>query len=354
MAPRPRPSTLTPVLIAATACVAAVFGALVLGGSGDSSAGAPTQTPRDPSAACEHAVQVALPCVQIESTGKLGSGIVFDGDGDIVTNAHVVPEPGRFTVATQDGTRHSATLRGAFAANDLAVIRTTDTGLKPARFADSSKLKVGERALAIGSPLGLRPSVTDGIVSATSRTVSEGNGVALTSVVQTSAAINPGNSGGALIDLTSAVIGIPTLAATDPELGGSRGRVRDLEQHRQEDRRPAGEPGSRRGTGRASLGVELRSLPTGGAIVAGVATGGPSASAGVRPGDRIAAIAGERIDSVDAVALTLAEHEPRDRVRLALQEPDGTTRLVTIKLGQLPERFALNSRAPSLRANRHG
>jgi S1-C subfamily serine protease len=147
MTPRPRPSTLTPVLIAATAFVAALFDALVLGGSGDSSAGAPTQTPGDPSAASEHAVQVALPSVvQIESTGKLGSGIVFDGDGDIVTNAHVVSGARTFTVTTQDGTRHRATLRGAFAANDLAVIRTTDTGLRPARFADSSKLKVGERA----------------------------------------------------------------------------------------------------------------------------------------------------------------------------------------------------------------
>ena len=90
------------------------------------------------------------------------------------------------------------------------------------------------------------------------------------------------------------------------------------------------------GSGRASLGVELRSLPTRGVIVAGVATGGPSASAGVRSGDRIAAIAGERVDRMDAVALALAEHEPGDRVRLALPEPDGTTRAVTIKLGQLP------------------
>jgi S1-C subfamily serine protease len=285
---------------------------------------------------------VALPSVvQIESTGKLGSGIVFDGDGDIVTNAHVVSGARTFTVTTQDGTRHRATLRGAFAANDLAVIRTTDTGLKPAQFADSSKLKVGERALAIGNPLGLRSSVTDGIVSATSRTVSEGNGVALTSVVQTSAAINPGNSGGALIDLTGAVIGIPTLAATDPELGGSAAPGVGFAISSNTVKTIAGQLASQGrvvASGRASLGVELRSLPAGGVIVAGVATGGPSASAGVRPGDRIAAIAGERIDSVDAVALTLAEHEPGDRVRLALQQPDGTTRAVTLTLGQLPGR----------------
>ena len=82
-------------------------------------------------------------------------------------------------------------------------------------------MRVGQYALAIGNPLGLRSSVTQGIVSSTSRTVPEGNGVALPSVIQTSAPINPGNSGGALVDATGAVIGIPTLAATDPEMGGA-------------------------------------------------------------------------------------------------------------------------------------
>jgi putative serine protease PepD len=165
--------------------------------------------------------------------------------------------------------------------------------------------------------------------------------MALTSVVQTSAAINPGNSGGALIDLTGAVSGIPTLAATDPELGGSAAPGVGFAISSNTVKKIAGQLASRGhvvASGRASLGVELRSLPTGGVIVASVATGGPSASAGVRPGDRIAAIAGERIDSVDAVALTRAEHEPGDRVRLALQQPDGTTRVVTLKLGQLPGR----------------
>jgi S1-C subfamily serine protease len=225
MARRARFGTVAPLMFAATAFVAAVVTAVLLSGSGDGSkhatAGAQL-TPRDPSAASERAVRIALPSVvQIQSPGKLGSGIVFDGDGDIVTNAHVVAGARSFTVTTPDGTHHRATLRGTFPANDLAVIRTTDKALKPARFGESSNLKVGERALAIGNPLGLRSSVTDGIVSATSRSVSEGNGVTLKSVVQTSAAINPGNSGGALIDLTGAVIGIPTLAATDPELGGS-------------------------------------------------------------------------------------------------------------------------------------
>jgi S1-C subfamily serine protease len=103
----------------------------------------------------------------------------------------------------------AATPVGSFAADDVAVLHITATGLTPASF-----------ALAIGNPLGLQSSVTEGIVSALGRTVNEDNGVALPNVVQTSAAINPGNSGGALVNLQGQIIGIPTLAATDPQLGG--------------------------------------------------------------------------------------------------------------------------------------
>ena len=101
------------------------------------------------------------------------------------------------------------------------MIRVSGAQLKPAVFADSSKLEVGDLAIAIGNPLGLRSSVTEGIVSAFRRAVPEGGDVTLPSVIQTSAEINPGNSGGALVDIQGRVIGIPTLAAIDPELGGS-------------------------------------------------------------------------------------------------------------------------------------
>ena len=97
---------------------------------------------------------------------------------------------------------------------------TASAQLPAATFADSSKLAVGDIVMAIGNPLGLSSSVTDGIVSAVGRTVSEGNGVVIPDAIQTSAPINPGNSGGALVDLSGNVVGIPTLAATDPQLGG--------------------------------------------------------------------------------------------------------------------------------------
>ena len=164
-------------------------------------------------------VQVVSPqVVQIQSSRGLGSGVVFDDRADVVTNAHVVAGDRRFVVTLAGGAQHPATLVGSDPPHDLAVIHLTGARPAPATFADSSS-QVGDLVLAIGNPLGLRSSVTQGIVSALDRTVSEGNGVTLSPVTQTSAAINPGNSGGALADLSGRVVGIPTLEALDPELG---------------------------------------------------------------------------------------------------------------------------------------
>jgi S1-C subfamily serine protease len=157
--------------------------------------------------------------VQIQTPIALGSGVVFDARGDVVTNAHVVGNATRFVVTLAPGDEHPATLVGRDTGTDLAVIRIKGARPRPATFADSAQVQVGDLALAIGNPLGLRSSVTEGIVSAVGRSVSETNSVTLSSVIQTSAAINPGNSGGALVDLSGQVIGIPTLSAIDPEMG---------------------------------------------------------------------------------------------------------------------------------------
>jgi putative serine protease PepD len=168
----------------------------------------------------ENVVDAVSPAVVEIRTGTgLGSGIVFDRRGDVVTNAHVVAGSRTFRVRLSDGRRRSARLVGVAPDDDLAVVRLSSGSPAPARFADSAQVRVGDLALAIGNPLGLASSVTEGIVSSTGRRVSEGNGVTLESTIQTSAAINPGNSGGALVDLDGRVIGIPTLAAIDPELG---------------------------------------------------------------------------------------------------------------------------------------
>ena len=157
--------------------------------------------------------------VQVRTRLALGSGVVFDTRGDVVTNAHVVGNATRFVVTLASGDSHPATLVGRDAGMDLAVIRIIGARPRPAPFANSAHVEVGDLTLAIGNPLGLRSSVTEGIVSAVGRSVPETDSVTLSSVIQTSAAINPGNSGGALVDLSGHVIGIPTLAAVDPEMG---------------------------------------------------------------------------------------------------------------------------------------
>jgi S1-C subfamily serine protease len=166
--------------------------------------------------------RVSPTVVQIESAQGLGSGIVYDADGDVVTNAHVTGAATSFVVTLANGRRHTAKLVGADPGNDLAVIHITAATPAPASFGDSSKVRAGDISFAIGNPLGLRSSVTQGIVSSVSRRVSEGNGVTLSQAIQTSAEINPGNSGGALVDLSGRVIGIPTLAGLDPEFGDAQ------------------------------------------------------------------------------------------------------------------------------------
>jgi putative serine protease PepD len=284
----------------------------------------------------QNTVAKAMPSVvQIESGSSLGSGIVLDEEGHVVTNAHVVAGARRFHVTAADGARYGATLRGSFPQGDLAVVDVEGADLKPATFADSSSVAVGELALAIGNPLGLRSSVTQGIVSSTSRTVGEGNGVVLPSVIQTSAPINPGNSGGALVDETGAVIGIPTLSAGTgdapaPGIGFaiSSNTVKSIAGQ-------LAEHGRVLDSARAWLGVELRSLPQGGIIVAAVKRDGPAADAGIRPGDVILRIAGHRVQSVDEVALALAEEKPGDQVAVELVAPGGND-TVHVTLGEIP------------------
>lgn len=166
-------------------------------------------------------VRQVLPSVVLIRTGSgLGSGVVLDDRGNIVTNAHVAGDATSFQVQLAgDPQPHQARLVGSYRAGDLAVIRVDDrSGLRPASFGDSGKAQVGDIVLAVGNPLGLHGSVTEGIISATGRVVTEAGSVTspatvLPDAIQTSAPINPGNSGGALVNTAGQVIGIPTAAA---------------------------------------------------------------------------------------------------------------------------------------------
>ena len=145
--------------------------------------------------------------VEISTEIGLGAGVIYNREGDIVTNAHVVQGATTVRVRLADGRRLRGAVVGSYDPDDLAVVHVNATGLRPATFADSSKVRAGDLVLAIGNPLGLVGTVTDGIVSAKARTVDEGGGVVLPSTIQTSAAINPGNSGGGLVDLDGREIG---------------------------------------------------------------------------------------------------------------------------------------------------
>lgn len=157
--------------------------------------------------------------VTTASGSAVGSGVIVDTRGYIVTNNHVVSGAQSIEVTLSDGTHLTASLVGTDATHDLAVLKiTTQVKLTAVTFGDTSKLAVGQDVLAIGNPLGITETVTQGIVSALGRTVSEGQGGAtITNAIQTDAAINPGNSGGALIDLQGNLIGIPTVGAIDTE-----------------------------------------------------------------------------------------------------------------------------------------
>ncbi|HEY6379164.1 MAG TPA: trypsin-like peptidase domain-containing protein [Candidatus Dormibacteraeota bacterium] len=280
--------------------------------------------------------------VRIDTAGGLGSGVVLDSQGDIVTNAHVVGDATSMDVTTVDGRQYAATLVSSFVPGDLAVIKVANASLTPATFADSSKLVVGDLAVAMGSPLGFTASVTQGLVSALDRTVNAGGGVTLPGLIQTSAPINPGNSGGALLDINGAVIGINTLVALGPSGGQAPGIGFAIPSNTAKDiATQIVTSGHVTNSRRAALGTELTTA-TGlagrpvGAYVVSVEPGGPAASAGIVAGDTITAINGTSTPTVDDVATVLAGLSPGKMVPVAVTHADGAQSTVNVTLGTLP------------------
>lgn len=190
---------------------------------GSTSPSTTVSTSLDSQSAREAAIAKVAPAV-VEVVGQtsqgtaLGSGIIVDKNGSIVTNHHVVDGVSTLQVVLSDGRSVQAQLVGSDAANDLAVLRIQPfVGMTVATLGDSSKLTIGQEVLAIGNPLGYSGTVTSGVVSALNRSAQESRSVNLTGLIQTSAPINPGNSGGALINLQGEVVGIPTLSAVNNE-----------------------------------------------------------------------------------------------------------------------------------------
>jgi len=279
----------------------------------------------------EQVVREVLPSVvQISTPDSTGSGVVYDTTGDIVTNEHVIGTAKTVKVQESVGNKSlTAKVVGEFAPDDLAVIRVEgDAGsLKPAKFADSNDAQIGQIVLAMGNPLGLTDSVTQGIISATGRTVGgaepDGGQALITAAIQTSAAINPGNSGGALVTLDHEVIGVPTLAARLPDQGGAAqgigfaipsNTVKNIANQ-------LIKTGKVTNSDRATLGITAQTAASGSGEPAGVAVlavdnGGTAAMAGVRAGDVIVGINGDNVSTLQDLEGTLDQLAPGTNVTI--------------------------------------
>jgi S1-C subfamily serine protease len=285
------------------------------------------------------------------SQQALGSGVIIDKRGYIVTNNHVVSGASSIQITLANNQTLPAQVIGTDPVDDLAVVKITPPsgGLTTVTMGDSSQLHPGQEVLAIGSPLGNAETVTNGIISALNRNVSEGQGgPTLPDAIQTDAPINPGNSGGALVDLRGNLIGMPTLNAVNTEFNTPANglgfaipvnRIRYITQQIITDKHVSH-------TGRAILGVTVTTVTANiaaqnhlsvnsGVLIVNVASGGPSDSAGLKAGDVIVQIGNRTINSTTDVSSALLQEKPGDSVSVKVYR--GSQQLtMDVTLGELP------------------
>jgi putative serine protease PepD len=294
--------------------------------------------------------QVLPSVVQIFTDDATGSGVVYDSKGDIVTNAHVVGNASTVQVVpATGGSMLTARVLGTFPAGDLAVIRVESDAdsLKVAKFGNSDDVRAGQIVLAMGNPLGLTGSVSQGIVSALGRTVSAsgtsgGEVTTITDAIQTTAAINGGNSGGALVSLSGEVIGIPSAAARDPEAGAAPGIGFAIPSDTAVDiADQLISTGKVTNSGRASLNVTATTVSTtdgqeAGVGLVSVTSGGAAANAGLRAGDVIVKVGDQPTPSVNVLNAVLATLKPDQKVQVTyLRAGSNSSNTANVTLGTL-------------------
>ena len=267
-----------------------------------------------------------------------GSGWVYDAQGHIVTNDHVVEEANSFTVRIGSETKPiPAQLVGKDPSSDLAVLKVDPSqvpgGLKPLEMGDSTTLEPGDQAIAIGSPFGLEGTVTSGIISSLGRTIDSPNGFPIADAVQTDAAINPGNSGGPLLDGNGRVIGVNSQIATGS--GSNSGVGFAVPVSTVKFVVPKIQSGGK--VERAYLGVRNGTPPDrSGAIVDSVVPGGPAEQGGLQPGDKITDIDGNKISSSEDVSAAVTSRKPGEQAKVTV-ERGGNRRTLTVDLGTRPD-----------------
>jgi len=297
--------------------------------------------------------------VTTNSGGGTGSGFVWDDEGHIVTNNHVVEDARRILVTFADDTPVEAEVVGTDADSDLAVIQVDvpASDLHPVEPGDSDALCVGQRAVAIGNPFGFEQTMTTGIVSALGRVVKQDSGFSLPQLIQTDAAINPGNSGGPLLDSQGRVIGVTTLIYSQSGSNSGVGfavpvnTVKRVVPALIETGRYADPWLGITGASITALVAEALDLPVDqGVLVQAVVEDGPADKAGLQGGNRqvnyegtflttggdiITALDGAEVQDMDDLIVLLVDTSVGQKVKLTVLR-DGQERTVMVTLGERP------------------
>jgi S1-C subfamily serine protease len=261
----------------------------------------------------------------------LGSGVIFDKQGDILTNNHVVEGATSLTVELADGTQVDATLVGRDPSQDVAVVKIDPSKVPAvAQLGDSSSVKAGEPVVALGSPEAFTNSVTAGIVSGVNRQVDTYAGL-----IQTDTAINHGNSGGPLVNAQGQVIGLNTLGLASDGDQGLNFAI-PINTAKQVAQTVMAKGNGAVVNSRSYLGVSVDSLSSSkGAVVSQVQPGTPADKAGVQAGDIITAVNGTTLDSTTTLGSMLGTLKPGDTVKLTVNR-NGSTQTLTATLAEYP------------------
>jgi len=357
MTPDRRRSTFLAALFGALV-VALPLGGLALGGAFDSSdavtvapattvtsaggerAAAPAEPARSATDVSGLYERVSPGVVSVEtqtsSGGATGSGFVLDGDGYLLTNDHVVAEATSVRVRFDEGAPVSAKVVGTDESTDLALLKIDPSAhkLTPLALGSSEGLKVGQSAIAIGSPYRLAGTLTTGVISALGRSITAPNNFPIDNVVQTDAAINPGNSGGPLLDASGRVVGVNAQIASNTGSNDGVGFAIPIDTAKQV--LPQLKTGKE--IKRPYLGVSTSDAQTGsGAVVQRIVGGGPADDGGLRTGDRIVSIGGKTVNESADVATAVVARRPGESIKILVRRGgDDKTLTVTVTLGIRP------------------